>query len=1250
MKVYRVYLAVSLLLSVAVLSAAVSAAPPPPDASARALAYLRADLSPDLDIHSIQVVGETVTVCLTAAPAALLSNDGMGVELAVEAVRRALTPLNWRELSVQAIDPMTGVCRPVSDFLPGDFPTARYGLQATNNALRMTSYASGALAGKTVYLSAGHGWHWGEDFGTGLARWYTQRGVYQDIVEDHNNAEVVNQYLIPYLENAGATVIPVRERDWNAARVIADNDAGAPTYVESGVWITSGTPGYAGGASRLAPTVAAPATATATWTLTAPQRGVYALYAWVHSVPNGVTDARYTVHHAGGAQEVFLNQTNAPATWRYLGTFPCYAGPLTVTLDNRAALPGLALVADALRLGGGAFDTLAGIETLAPVPPDKPWWESATRYYAQWMGLNPAEWSSFNDVVARPIFARWRQAAGPTDAVFISWHTNGYDGTARGTESYVHNSDTYTRTEGSLELQQAIHDELIHDIRVGWDANWLDRGKKSANLGEVRMLWDDNVAARVPGVLLEIAFHDQVDDANALKDPRFAQLTARAVYQGLVHYFAARDGVALTEAPEPPTHLRVQNVGGGAVRVAWLPAPADALGLGGDAATGYRLYTSPDGFAWGAPIAVSGADAYTLTNLTPGAEVYVCVTAVNAGGESLRTEVLGARVSAADQAVPLLIVNGFDKMTYTGLPWDDDAWVGSSQRLWLARINRRDYAVTHGQATPAQYAWDSASNEAVSAQLISLRNYSMLDWILGEESLEVEGTLNAAERAAVTAFLAKGGALFVSGAELAWDMVDYGRDPYFLRQILRTDYVSDTAGVYHVTPTFDSALAGQPTFSFDAPGEYDANSPDVLAPASGGAGRAALTYATGAVAAVQYTQECERAMVWGFPFEVVRSESRAAAMAAVLDFMDECAQPPDTLIMTPRAGSAYSVTPEFSGTALGPGITQVEVQVQRADGAFWNGAAWGAAAWLTATGRSAWTYPLPALTDAVYTLTARAIAPQPELAAAAAAFIYDTLPPLSPTQLSPQGALFRLVSYLRWTPPPDAGSSLTYQVDLGGQLYATTLPQLAIALGLGEHHWRVRAIDAAGNVGPWSEWAVLMIEAEGHAVYLPLVLHAYAALPPPCERLLDSGFEAAEGWGYNALAVRAGEIVHSGNYAARVGIPPGAPGQTLFSSISQTVWLPADATLTLRFWAYPIAEELVDDYHYVTLWDAQGGVHTLSRQTGDARAWELRAIDLSSYAGQRVQLFIGARNDGDEDTAALYVDDVQVESCLQPAD
>ena len=93
------------------------------------------------------------------------------------------------------------------------------------------SYSDGSLAGKSVYISAGHGWYWN----TESEEWLTQRPVWEELVEDFNNAEVVNQYLLPYLYNAGADVWPVRERDLSAHEITIT--VGSPDYHQIGEWL-----------------------------------------------------------------------------------------------------------------------------------------------------------------------------------------------------------------------------------------------------------------------------------------------------------------------------------------------------------------------------------------------------------------------------------------------------------------------------------------------------------------------------------------------------------------------------------------------------------------------------------------------------------------------------------------------------------------------------------------------------------------------------------------------------------------------------------------------------------------------------------------------------------------------------------------------------------------------------------------------------------------------------------------------------
>ena len=110
----------------------------------------------------------------------------------------------------------------------------------------------------------------------------------------------------------------------------------------------------------------------------------------------------------------------------------------------------------------------------------------------------------------------------------------------------------------------------------------------------------------MPGVLIENGFHDNPTDVEAMKDPRFLQLSARAIYHGLVNYWHAIDpNVPLVYLPEPPQQVTMRNTGGGQITIEWQPGPTDGSGPLGDAATSYRVYTSTDGFGWSNPIDVS---------------------------------------------------------------------------------------------------------------------------------------------------------------------------------------------------------------------------------------------------------------------------------------------------------------------------------------------------------------------------------------------------------------------------------------------------------------------------------------------------------------------------------------------------------------------------------------------------------------------------------------------------------------------
>ncbi|RLC77033.1 MAG: hypothetical protein DRI81_09265 [Chloroflexi bacterium] len=1199
--------------------------------------------------------GGTVTVYLKMPPDALRTLDHASFEVIVEQIGWTLEPLGWRDLRIQVWDPVAGAHVPLSAFLPQiPVPRKETALPEPGPSLANTGQPpaagqgqpAGALSDKTVYVSAGHGWQW-NDY---VNEWRTQRPAYQDIIEDHNNAEAVNQYLLQYLWNAGAMVWPVRERNMITVEVIIDNDAPGPGagYSETGAWTTVSGTGYNSSDYRQTEIITSGTPATAVWTATLPSDGEYAVYVWYRPGADRASDARYTVHHAGGETTVVVDQRYHGITWHHVGDYGFRGGEVaTVTLSNLSSQTGNVVVADAIRFGGGLFDDLTGIGTTAPAAPDKPWWEVATFYYAQRMGMSQPP----GDVTARPIYARWEHAGTGDDAVYVSWHTNGYNGAARGTETYVHSGESLPRTQGSLTLCHTIHTEIVHDIRAGWDPFWTDRGEKTRNLGELRMLWDENESARIPGALTEIAFHDNPDDADALKEPAFQMLAARAVYQGIVKYFEERDGVSLTLLPEPPTHLVVQNAGGGQVRVSWQPSPTDTVGLVGDAATGYRVYTSTNGLGWSNGVSVTGTTAYTITNLVEGQLLFVRVSATNEGGESFSTETLAAHV---EDGTGLLLVNGFDRLNSTMLIPENDPVEGNNLRMLLDRMNRYDYAIQHGETIT--YPFDSSSNEAVQEGIINLDDYGVVDWILGEESNQDE-TLNGTEQSLLSSYLEGGGALFISGAEIGWDLYHLGSsyDRAFYTTTLRAEYADDDAGTYEVAPVSGSILDGLPAFSFDA--LYDADYPDQIAPTNGSS--ATLTYSggQGGVAAIQYQSEmaaCPRLVYFGFPFETIRPEQRVDVMARVMSFLSPCLpQSLSTKIGSPAHLSAHNTPPPFAGSAkvTGTDIERVEAQIQHPNGEYWADSAWVTpTTWLTASGGAVWTYTLPALSgDGDYYLRARAWTTDSisDTSPAEVVFTYDTLPPTATTLITPtSGITFPAVTSvsLMWEAvPADSGSPLAYVLELDGQLYTTT--QAVYTTGYvaeGTHAWGVRVFDEAGN---YSEWVTDTFAVVQHQVYLPLTARNFSPEGGgggPCvDVILNGGFESDEGWLLNH-ATYTTTHVYSGTRSARVGTL--WPGQVSYSSVAQTMALTEGITATLQLWLYPTGSD-ASDTHYIILYDGGGQRHDLEYWLGGAPPWQKRVYDLSDYLGQTVTLYVGTRNDGEDDTAMLYVDGVVLKVC-----
>ena len=93
-------------------------------------------------------------------------------------------------------------------------------------------------------------------------------------------------------------------------------------------------------------------TARATWILNLPESAAYSVSVWYSDGVNSVSDARYIINHAGGADLINLNQQTHGGMWISLGSFSFDATPAagSIVLSNQSSSEGQTVVADAIRL------------------------------------------------------------------------------------------------------------------------------------------------------------------------------------------------------------------------------------------------------------------------------------------------------------------------------------------------------------------------------------------------------------------------------------------------------------------------------------------------------------------------------------------------------------------------------------------------------------------------------------------------------------------------------------------------------------------------------------------------------------------------------------------------------------------------------------------------------------------------------------------------------------------------------------
>ncbi|MBA4148244.1 MAG: fibronectin type III domain-containing protein [Verrucomicrobia bacterium] len=796
--------------------------------------------------------------------------------------------------------------------------------------------ATGSLSGRIVFTSGGHGW-------VKFANWSLQRGILVEMNEDYGNMDQ-DALFAYYCFNAGATVVPLRPIGYQTNEVVLDNSSAGVVF--SGNWIndTSSTVYYGpvGGIRLRTAMSSATETATATYTPNIPRADFYPVYVWA---PHGAdrTNQLYKILHSGGESPVRVPHHMVGNGWVYVGTYHFNSGSNpengAVVVSNLQPSPaGTVVVADAVRFGNGMSNSGSNYPR---EDEGGRWWIQNSLGQGQSTNIYsfPADPADIEDRKSRPRMCAEmnRESAGSINKrVYISFHSNATTGntntaTARGSLALYH---TVNPTPNQQRLAVLMGGEVTTNM-VSMNSRleypWHNRGSGITFSGpSYHEIDNTNFNGEMSGTIVEVAFHDQVQDGPLMRDPKVRNWVARASYHGVLKYMNQFDAAPLVYLPEPPTNLRAIASTNNAIALTW-NRPVNIMNSGNP--TGYVVYRSTNGFGFGNPVTVSGVNStnFTVSGLAPGLDYYFRITAVNAGGESMPSETAGCRTPSTAFASKVLFVNGFTRFdrtlnlrqTPTVLNWSPPGASGTMERVMPRFANSFDYVVQHGKAIAAAglLPFDSCQRAAVLSGHVPLTNYNIVIWAAGQEATNA---IPVAAQTLLANFASNGGHLFVSGADVVSSL---GRsaaangDKLFLQNYLRATLGPDSNSNSQTrvfAPVGSSIFAGLGGTSVDdgRKGTYCVQHPDVLLP-SGPGSTAAMNYSggIGGNAAIQYdgSEGGGRVVLCGFPFEtIVDAAPRTDYMKKILRFFAQTPKFYSATILGSQVALGFAAEPGYS--------------------------------------------------------------------------------------------------------------------------------------------------------------------------------------------------------------------------------------------------------------------------------------------------------------------------------------------------
>ncbi len=589
---------------------------------------------------------------------------------------------------------------PIEDYIPGRKSDNEYdsywdgidykGKPWVSNISKPNNISLG-LSNRHIALWASHGRYYDQKKGF----WKWQRPNLFCTTEDLFTQTIVVPYLIPMLENAGATVFTPRERDWQTKEIIVDNDKGVSAegswygeHTEKEPWTDTGERGFGFrngilrdgenpftmGTARMIRTTKKEDKAIAIWQPNFKEEGRYAVYVSYQTMPKSVDDAHYIVRHKGQETHFIVNQKMGGGTWVYLGTFDFDKGenPFNcVALTNQSKRKGV-VTADAVRFGGG----MGNIERGGDIS-HMPRCLEAARYYAQWAGAPYSIYGNktgtddyAEDINTRSLMTNWLAGGSPyvpakegkKVPIELSLAVHSDAGYERDGKSLVGSLAICTTSFNDGRLNSGISRFASQDFIEALRSNVTRDLSKKYKRWNWRYLWDRNYSEtrlpEVPSAIIETLSHQNFPDMKLGQDPNFKFTMARSIYKTILRYVSQMHRRPCIVQPLQPNLFKATLTGDNKVRLSW-KAQDDELEPTA-VPTSYNIYVAAGSGGFDNGTNVRGT-SYTM-ELEPGVMYRFKVTAVNRGGESFPTSTLSAYYQPGATKTAM-VINGFSRLS-----------------------------------------------------------------------------------------------------------------------------------------------------------------------------------------------------------------------------------------------------------------------------------------------------------------------------------------------------------------------------------------------------------------------------------------------------------------------------------------------------------------------------------------------------------------------------------------------------------